>query len=305
MEFRHLRYFIAVAENLHFGRAAHQLHISQPPLSQQIREMEEELGVKLFLRTKRRVELTEAGSVFLKEARLILAHTSHAVRSVQRSNRGEIGRLIIGFVMSATCSILPKILRVYRERFPEVELVLEEMTTGQGIDHLKERRLHLCFLRLPVREEELMVETVLREPLVLALPNGHPLTPRNRISLLLLADEPFVLFPRLHGPSFHDQIVSVCHGAGFSPNVVQEACQMQTILSLVAAGIGVSLIPASVQSLRSEGVQYRPLRERTPDTGLAIAWRRNETSPALERFINVVRETAHTRASAASEGRSA
>jgi DNA-binding transcriptional LysR family regulator len=265
--------------------------------------MEEELGAKLFLRTKRRVELTEAGSMFLKEARLILAHTGHAVRAAQRCSRGEIGRLIIGFVMSATCSILPKILRIYRERFPEVELVLEETTTGQGIDQLKERRLHLCFLRIPVREEELMVETVLREPLILALPSGHPLTSRNRIPLALLADEPFILFPRLHGPSFHDQIVSLCHGAGFSPKVVQEASQMQTILSLVAAGIGVALIPASVQSLRNEDVLYRRLREPTPGTGLAIAWRRSGTSPALEQFINVVRETAHTRASVASEGR--
>jgi DNA-binding transcriptional LysR family regulator len=303
MEFRHLRYFVAVADNLHFGRAARQLHISQPPLSQQIREMEEELGVRLFLRTKRRVELTEAGSMFLKEVRLILEHASHAVRAAQRANRGEIGRLVIGFVMSATCSVLPKILRLYQERFPEVELVLEETTTGQGINNLKERRLHLCFLRLPVREEELTVETVLREPLLLALPEGHPLTQRSHVSLRLLADESFVLFPRLHGPNFHDQIVSMCHEAGFSPKVVQEASQMQTILSLVAAGIGVALIPASVRSLRKEDVQYRPLRERTPETGLAIAWRSSETSPALEQFINVVREVSHTRASAAFRAR--
>ncbi len=290
MEIRHLRYFSAVAEHLHFGRAAQELHISQPPLSQQIREMEEELGVQLFFRTKRRVELTDAGRVFLREARLILDQVSHAVQTAQRSSRGETGRLVVGFVMSATCSVLPEILRVFRERYPGVTLVLEEATTGGGLAALREKRMHLCFLRLPIRDEKLAIETILKESLIVALPEGHRLSSRHKVPMAQLADEPFVLFPRSHGPGFYDQIVAFCHQAGFSPRVVQEASQMQTILSLVAAGIGVALIPESVQNLRTDRIVYRPLQERTQVTGLAIAWLRASTSPLTDHFVAVARE---------------
>lgn len=295
MEIRHLRYFIAVAEHLHFSRAARQLNISQPPLSQQIRQLEEELGVQLFWRNKRRVELTEAGQMFLKESQQILEQVGHAVRAAQRTSRGEIGRLVVGFVMSATCSVLPEVLRLFRERYPGVELVLEESTTGGGLAALKDKKMHLCFLRLPVRDGALSSETVLKETLVLAIPEGHHLSKRAKVPLRLLADERFILFPRLHGPGFHDQIFSLCHQSGFSPRVVQEASQMQTILSLVAAGIGIALIPASVQNLRNEGVHYKPLRERAPVTGIALAWLRDSKSPVMDHFIDVAREVARGR----------
>jgi DNA-binding transcriptional LysR family regulator len=294
MELRHLRYFTAVAEELNFRRAAERLHIAQPPLSQQIRNLEDELGLKLFHRTKRHVELTEPGRMFLEEARVILQQVGHAVRTAVRTSRGEIGRLVVGFVMSATCSVLPEILRVFRERYPGVELVLEESTTGGGLAALKDKKMHLCFLRLPVRDEALSSETVLRETLVLAIPQDHHLSKRTRVPLRLLADESFILFPRSHGPGFHDQIVSLCHQSGFSPRVVQEASQMQTILSLVAAGIGVALIPASVQNLRNEGVHYKPIRECTPVTGIALAWLRDCNSPVMHHFIAVAREVARS-----------
>ncbi|MCI0417855.1 MAG: LysR substrate-binding domain-containing protein, partial [Acidobacteria bacterium] len=219
MEIRHLRYFAAVAEHLHFGRAARQLSISQPPLSQQIRQLEEEVGVQLFWRNKRRVELTEAGSVFLKESRQILEQVGHAIRAAQRTSRGEIGRLVVGFVMSATCSVLPEVLQVFRKRYPGVELVLEESTTGGGLAALKDEKMQLCFLRLPVRDAALSFETVLKEALVLAIPKGHHLSKKAKVPLRWLAEERFILFPRSHGAGFHDQIVSLCHQSGFSPKV--------------------------------------------------------------------------------------
>src|SRR5690349_19246114 len=207
MEIRHLRYFVAVAEHLHFGNAARQLNISQPPLSQQIRELEEELGTQLLWRNKRRVELTEAGQVFLQESKLILDQTRQAVRAVQRTSRGEIGRLTIGFVMSATCSVLPGILRNFRKKYPGVELDLKETTTGAGITALKEKKMHLCFLRSPIRDEALNSEILLTENLLLAVPKGHSLAEKATVSLRMLADEELIIFPRSDGPGFHDLIL--------------------------------------------------------------------------------------------------
>ncbi len=293
MELRHLRYFTAVAEELHFGRAAARLHMAQPPLSQHILNLEKEIGVKLFERTKRKVELTEAGRVFLAEAQLILEHAEQATRAAQRASRGEVGRLRVGFVMSATCSLLPPALQTFRARYPAVELALEETTTESGLEALREGKIRACLLRLPVNSDQVITaEPVLRERLVLALPAGHRLAQQSPVSLRALSQEPFILFPRNQGQSFYDRIVSLCHKAGFSPRVAQEATQMQTILSLVAAGIGVALIPESVQSLRGAGVVYQPLRERAPETGLALAWRRDDDSAVLANFLNVVREEA-------------
>lgn len=289
MELRHLRYFAAVAKHLHFGKAARELHISQPPLSQQIRELENELGVQLFFRNRRHVELSEVGRIFLVEANHVLDQAAHAARIVQKASEGEVGRLIIGFVMSATCSVLPGILRGYRKKFPGVELTLHETTTGDGISALREKKTHFCFLRLPVREESLNSLTVLHEQIVLAVPKGHHLAKAKSVAVHSLADEDFILFPREDGPGFHDLILGICHQAGFSPRVVQIASQMQTILALVATGVGIALIPESVQTLRREGVQYRALRNQTATTGLALAWHREMKSPPMENFIEQCR----------------
>lgn len=295
MELRHLRYFTAVAEELNFRRAADRLHVAQPALSKQICDLEEELGAQLFHRTKRKVELTEPGRVFLTEARHTLAHAEQAARAVQRASRGEIGRLVVGFVMSATCTVLPAVVQVYRARYPDVELVIKETTgTSQGTLDLHEKRIHAAFLRHPVREEAFGVQPVLYEPIIVALPEGHPLAREPQVPARRLTSEPFILFPRNEGTPFYDQILSFCHRAGFSPKVVQEASQMQTILSLVAAGMGVALIPASVRSLHSAGVIYKALRERSPKTGIVVAWRREDSFPALSEFLDVVREIALT-----------
>jgi DNA-binding transcriptional LysR family regulator len=290
MELRHLRYFIAVAEELHFGRAAARLHMAQPPLSHQIRQLEEELSVPLFHRTKRRVQLTDAGQVFLDEARRTLTQAQHAIRAAQRAHRGEIGRLVVGFVYEATVGILPDMLRVFRERFPEVELALHEMTTAPQLKDLHTRRLDVGFLHPPLDDDTLKCEILHRAPLVAILPQHHDLASRKRIPMQLLACEPFILQPYTRAYGARDQVVRMCQSAGFVPDVVQEATQIVTIASLVAAGIGVSIVPISAQTLRAQGVVYRPIRDQTVMRDLAIAWHCDNRSSVLKAFLEVVRE---------------
>ncbi|MBW4501730.1 MAG: LysR family transcriptional regulator [Scytonema hyalinum WJT4-NPBG1] len=292
MELRHLRYFVTVAEELHFGRAAQRLQIAQPPLSQQIRQLEEELGVQLFHRTKRSVQLTEAGQLFLEEASQILTRAEQAIQIVQRADRGETGRLTLGFVGSATYSVLPVILKVFRRRFPEVLLSLHEMTTTQQVQALHEDRIHLGFVRPPIYEQELMIESILKEPFVAVLPEFHRLANETQISLLTLANDPFILFPRYLGSGFYDQIVNMCQQVGFQPQVAQEAIQMQTIISLVAAELGVALVPASVQNLQRVGVVYKALAESTSQVELAMIWRPDKISSVLQKFLEVTRQVA-------------
>ncbi len=290
MELRHLEYFVAVAEELHFGRAAQRLHIAQPPLSQQIRRLEEELGVQLFYRTKRRVQLTEAGQAFLQEARLTLAQAEQAVRVARRAGRGELGQLTIGFVGSAGYGTLPHILKVFRERFPDVHLVLREFPSAQQVQALRNARIQLGFLRSPARDRGLVFEEIQREPLLVALPEKHPLAGQARIPLQALGGESFIIFPHQLGPAFYDQIITLCQQAGFSPNVAQEAIEMQTIVSLVAAEIGVALVPASMRHWQRVGVVYRPLEGESAMTAITMAWRKDDTSPVLHAFLSVVRE---------------
>lgn len=287
---RHLEYFVAVAEELHFGRAAERLHMAQPPLSQQIRRLEEELGAQLFYRTKRRVQLTEVGQAFLQEARLTLAQAEQAVRVAQRAGRGELGQLIVGFVGSAGYGTLPHLLKIFRERFPDVNLVLRELTSAQQVQALRNARIQVGFLRSPVRGNDLVFEDIQREPLLVALPEQHPLASRLRIPLQALAGESFIIFPRHLGPAFYDQIITLCQQAGFSPNVVQEAIEMQTIVSLVAAEIGVALVPASIRHWQRVGVMYRELEGETTMTTITMAWRKDDTAPVLHTFLNAVRE---------------
>jgi DNA-binding transcriptional LysR family regulator len=289
MELRHLRYFVTVAEELHFGRAARRLHLSQPPLSMQIKSLEQELGTPLLARTQRRVELTAAGAVFLKEARDILARVSAASEAARRAARGETGELAVGFVSIADYSVLPPALREFRLRNPGIRLVLREATTDVQLRDLIEERADLGFLLAPVPDERLQVLPLLRERLVAALPERHPAAAgRGRVSLKRLADSPFILTPHHMAPRLHDSIMSFCAEAGFTPRVEQEAVQMQTIISLVSAGLGVSLIPESLRHLGRTGVAYRPLRERSPLTEIVLAWRARDSRPALQRFVAAV-----------------
>ncbi|ABA20448.1 transcriptional regulator, LysR family [Trichormus variabilis ATCC 29413] len=289
MELRHLRYFVTLAEELHFGKAAERLHIAQPPLSQQIRQLEIELGFDLFHRTKRTVRLTEAGQVFLGEVQQILQQLQQAIQLGQTSSRGEVGQLIVGFVSSAAYNILPIILRNFRACTPAVKLELHEMTTDQQLEWLREGGIDIGFIRPPVEENIFNWETIFQESLMVALPETHLLANQFNIPLTSLGNESFILFPRKIAPGLYDLIISLCQQAGFSPHVAQEAIQMQTTVSLVAADMGIAIVPASLQNLQRTGVVYKNIQEATAKVALAMTWRKNETSPTLQRFLHTVR----------------
>ncbi len=298
MELRHFRYFVAVAEELHFGRAAQRLEMSQPPLSQQIQQIEAELGVLLFKRSKRRVELTPAGEIFLEQARSVIVHIEEAIEITKRMGRGELGRLELGFVYSAGLTVLPPILGRFRKRFSQVELSLQELTTEQQLRALVNKQIQLGLVRPPIinktASKYLSQEVIARESLVVALPQNHPLAQQERIALAELAEEPFINFPRRSGPGHYDQVMDFCRAAGFSPRVVQEAIQLQTIVSLVAVGLGIALVPASTQVLGREGVVYRELDLPTPQLELVMIWRSDDTSPVLQAFLEVARQVVST-----------
>src|SRR5262245_1356583 len=289
MELRHLRYFVAVAEELHFRRAAARLNIAQPPLSQQILSLEQELKVKLLFRTKRKVELTHAGRLFLDQARQILLLADRAMQTAQRAARGEIGHLAIGLSPSADLVVLPKILPEFRRRFPAIDLTLHSLAAKDQIVAIHEGRLQVGLVRLPVDDKQLAVETVMREPLVAVLPEGHRLAAYQRIPVRAIAVEPHVLYPRRNAPSYYDIVVMLYHQAGLSLRVVQEVDTIQTTLGLVAAGLGVSIQPASVQQLGRAGVVYRPLRGRVPHVEMGVIYRGDDRSETLRSFLSVAR----------------
>ena len=289
MELRHLRYFIAVAEELNFTRAAERLHIAQPPLSQQIQQLEAQLGFQLFRRTKRTVVLTEAGQVFFDEAQKILLQVDRAIQLSRQTSRGELGQLTISFVSSAAHNVVPVILQAFRTLNPAVKLELRELTTNEQLQRLREGRIDIGFVRPPV-EDKINSEIVFREPLILALPETHAMAKCDRVQLRSLKDEPFILFPRSLAPGLYDPIVGLCSGAGFSPIAAQEAIQMQTIVSLVAAEIGVAIVPPSMQNFQRSGVVYKILSESTPIVSIALIWRQNP-SPAVQRFLQVARQS--------------
>ena len=291
MELRHLRYFVVVAEELNITRAAKLLQMAQPPLSQQIHQLEEELGVTLFHRSKRRIELTDAGQVFLEEARRTLVQAEHARRMAQRAQRSEIGRLVMGFVSEATYDLLPSMLQAYRARFPQVEIVLREMTTMQQVQALQKGSIHLGQLRPPIPETGLSLQIVRQEPFIMVLPPTTRFVPDERLPLSALSEEAFVLFPRAISPGVHDQVISLCNQAGFSPTIVQEATELHTILGLVAVGIGVSLLPASARLLRSQGVVYRVLPQTGTRASTALAWRQDARSSVLFTFLDVAKQS--------------
>lgn len=290
MELRHLRYFVVVAEELHFGRAAARLFIVQPSLSQQIQQLEQELGFPLLRRTKRSVELTDAGKVFLVEARRILAQVQEAKRAAHRAYRGEMGRLVVGYISSSTYDLLPMMLSAYRERFPDVEVALRELTTHEQLRALEDEAIHVGLLRLPINNPLIHCEVVRREPIVCVLPEGHPLAAREQIPVASLANEPFVLQAAQRGGGYYMQLMNICLSAGFTPTVIQEVTEMHTIVSLVAAGMGVSLVPLSVKNIRSQGIVYRELEATTVLTEMAIAWLYDSHSAIVQNFLTVAKE---------------
>ncbi|MBD2774274.1 LysR family transcriptional regulator [Iningainema tapete] len=292
MEFRQLQYFLAVAEELNFSRAAKKLKIAQPPLTRQIRKLEQELGVELFLRNNRRVEMTEAGKAFLEESRRTLEQVEHSMRVAQGASRGKIGRLVVAFEGSSAYDIVPASIKTYRERFPDVELVVLGMTTHEQVQALHAGAISVGFVVPPLKgkEKELVVEAVLQEPLVLALPENHPLASQSKVKVRSLANEPFIMAQRESGCGMYDQVMAICLRAGFSPKVTQEVNEMQVMLGFLAAGLGIALLSASVKQFQRPGVVYRELQPSCPEVALAVLWRRNDTSPVLHAFLDVVRE---------------
>ncbi|MEW2356241.1 LysR family transcriptional regulator [Spirillospora sp. NPDC029432] len=295
MEFRHLAGFVAVAEELHFGRAAARLHIAQPPLSQQIRQLESELGVQLFERSTRSVRLTSAGQAFLEPARKVLADLDVARRAAQAGGRGEVGRVGVGFAGASSHETLPVLTKAVRARHPGIELVLRGQTySGEALARVADGEDDLGFVRLPVRREGVAVRLIEREFLVAALPAEHPLARHHEIRLPDLAGEPFVTFPGTRGSAVRDALVHACVAAGFQPRIVQEAPDSYTILALVGAGVGVTLTVSSVQHIRIPGTVYRPLAGEPNVLELALAWRADNPSAALRSVLAVAEEVLPT-----------
>jgi DNA-binding transcriptional LysR family regulator len=292
MELRHLRYFIAVAEELHFRRAAERLHMSQPPLSQQIRQLEEEVGATLLSRNQRKVELTAAGAAFLVRAHEILDAVEDAAREARRVQRGEVGRLAVGFVGSAMYSFVPELLRAFREQAPDIALRLHELGTTEQLRQLDDGRLDVGFLRTPGRWPGLAFETVVEEPVVVALPDVHPLAKRPLVRLEDLEGESLVLLTPAGSPGLRAALASTIARLGGEEQIVQEVAAMQTVIGLVAAGVGISLVPESVRALERPGVTYRPLDGETPAVRLAMAWRAADESAVLTAFLAKARATA-------------
>jgi len=288
IELRHFRYFIAVAEQLHFTRAAEQLHMAQPPLSMQIRQLEELLGVQLLVRSKRKVELSEAGQVFLEEARQVMESVNRAVLAAQQASQGVRGRLRLGFASSAPFGIFPKVLRSYRQLYPNVVLELFELGSAEQLLALQERRLDLGFVRLPARATGIRVEPIDREAVIMALPENHPLAGREKLLLNDFQGDDFVIFPRHEGPGLYDRLIGLCLAAGFTPKIAQEVGQMHAIVGLVGAGLGVSLVPESLQTVHARGVVYRHLEDE-PYTEMALAYRDEQLSPLQQAFVGVAR----------------
>jgi DNA-binding transcriptional LysR family regulator len=300
MELRHLRYFIAVAEEGHITRAAERLGMQQPPLSQRIKALERELDVQLFHRRPRGVELTDAGRAFLDNSRVMLAHLDHTFETTRRTARGEQGRLCVGVTPTGPFHpFVPRVIRAFREAFPLVSLTMEESLTNDLVERLRNEKVDAAFLRTSVAElEEIAAHPLLEEPMVVALPSGHVLAKSGGgnnpvIPLKLLAGEKFIVYGHPRWLGQYETMIAACRAAGFSLRVGQEAPRITSTLSLVAAGLGISLVPASLQRIHMDGVAYRHLKGAAiPKAPLLLASRRSDPSAVLRHFLNLVKRAA-------------
>ena len=291
-ELRQLRHFVTVAEELHFGRAARRLHMTQPPLSQSIANLEEGLGAPLFLRNRRMVQLTAAGAALLPEARRLLDGAGALPELVRRAASGEAGRLALSFVSTAGLGILPDVLRRYRAAFPGVRLVLQEATSDLQVEDLLAGRIDAGFVIPPQSDPSHPVLDYLElveEPLMLCLPGGL-VRRKGALRLRDLPPLPLVIFPRAVAPALHDAILACLRDAGVTPVIGQEAIQMQTIVSLVSGGMGMALVPQSVSNLMRPGVEYRSLLDPAPLAETGLTWRRDNDSPVLKGFLDLIKK---------------
>ena len=298
MELRHLRYFIAVAEEGHITRAAERLDMQQPPLSRLIKAIEHELDVRLFRRKPRGVELTDAGRAFLDKARAILADLDHAFETTRSTARGEQGRIRVGVTPTGPFHpFVPRVIRAFREAFPLVSLTLEERLSNELIEQLRNERIDVAFTRTPPADPEgLAISPLLEEAMVVALPSGHALARSGgdaAVSLKALASETFIIQGGQYGLGLYGATIAACHAAGFNPRVGQEAPRLASTLNLVAVGLGISFVPASLQRMHMEGVAYRHLKGPVqPKAPLNLAWRRGDPSGVVGQFVKLVKRAA-------------
>lgn len=287
MELRHIRYFLAVAEERHFTRAAAKIGIGQPPLSQQIKDLEAEIGAALFRRVAHGAELTAAGEAFLKAVQGMPALAEQAKNAARRAARGEVGSLRVGFTASAALNpVVPSAIRTFRRAYPDVALSLEEANTAPLSQGLREGTLDAAFLRPgDTGNEGLQLRLLSEEPLMVVLPSAHPIAERPEIELAMLKNELLLLYPRAVGPAAYDTVIAACRAAGFEPEFGQSAPQIASLVTLVAAGLGVSIVPASMSQLAVAGVVYRELAGAAPLARLALATRRGDTSRVVQNFV--------------------
>ena len=290
VELRHLRYFVAVAEVLHFGRAAQRLGLAQPPLSQQIGRLERLVGQRLFER-KPHVRLTSAGEALLPAARAVLADVDAGIDAARQAGRGLTGRLTIGFASSVLPGRFPAAIHAYRERFPAIELRLRELASAAQIDALRRGLIDVGVMREAFEADDLACETLFDESFVVALPDDHPLTGERSITLASLASLPFVHFPRDVAPALYDRVLAMCAEAGFAPRIIQEAREWLTIVGLVDAGLGVAIVPASFKSLRWGNVRYAELEDVNVTTPVVLAWLKTGVAPTAANFIETARSS--------------
>ncbi|MGZ8457109.1 MAG: LysR family transcriptional regulator [Gemmatirosa sp.] len=291
MELRHLRYFVAVAEELHFGRGAARLRVAQSALSQQIKQLERELGVELLARTKRRVSLTEPGRLFLPEARRTLAQAATAADVARRAGAGEVGRLRLGYVDAALWGVLPAVLGAFRERHPAVRLALRELLPAQQAGALRQGALDVGIAPPPRSPAGVETAPVSEERVVLALPATHRLAAESEVDLRDLAEEPWLLVPGRTPSRLRELVMATCASAGFTPRVAQEARQLDALVALVSAGLGLTLVPYAAGRVPRANVVYRPLRGLDLRFPLVAAWLRGDPPPTVHSFLAVLRDT--------------
>ncbi len=286
MELRVLEQFVAVAEMLHFGRAAERLHMSQPPLSMAMQRLEQEVGVRLLDRNRRGVRLTAAGTVFLGEARQLLAGVEHAVQRARMTARGESGSLRVGCIGPAVAAGLPEVLQQFMREVPGVRVQLDEQVSVRQMGMLMEGALDIALIRRHgVLPDWCATRLFCRDVYVAALPQAHALAGESRIELADLRKDALILYPRQMGVELYDAVIAACMEAGFSPHIVQEVATKSTTLALVAAGTGVAFVPASLARAGYNGVRFVPLQGALPCVEMCWAWRRDSTNPAVPRFL--------------------
>jgi DNA-binding transcriptional LysR family regulator len=295
MELRHLRYFVAVADELHFGRAATKLHISQPPLSHQIRDLEREVGVDLFHRNRRFVALTDAGRAFLEKARGVLADADQAVAAARRVGRGDVGRLAIGFGPFLAAGVLGKIVNAFVSSHAHVKLEFRTLHTLEQMDALIGGKIDVAFPILPVSHRDIEAEAIVAEPLVAALPSNHRHARERDLVLSQIRSETFVGIAPAAAPTLNEKILSACADVGFSPSVEHQADHVLAVLGLVSAGLGVAILPAWIGARPTEGVSFRSLRD-VPPIQIGVAYRRRDRSSLLPVFLQTVRAATRLRA---------